>query len=339
MSLKKQGVILALLCALGAAAMRLFAPGELLLYAIALPFDLAGAGLRALSLAGWAGNILAWCLYTFVFGLPVLQGMWMKRRGQAPRHWGMRLLLSAGLLYGLYLFINPAEFSAVFGPLAEGEGLLVCKTALAGAVCSPGLAWWVLCMVGRAERLALYDGLALLLKITGALLIFTLCYYRLYEGIGCFAPTGAAVYDASGVPLPAPIARAILGAAVSPYVVDSPELIRVLASALPAAFLLALVCPALDLLAALRQDPYGEIIAGLCEAVAQKARAVVYACLASMVGGNLLQLLFADAARGRGVHIGLDLPLIELALAFMLLLLADSARRNRSLKIDSDSII
>jgi len=64
----------------------------------------------------------------------------------------MRLLLSAGLFYGLYLFINPSGFSGLFGPLGQGEGLLVAKTVLAGAVWSLALAWWVLCMArqGRA---------------------------------------------------------------------------------------------------------------------------------------------------------------------------------------------
>lgn len=339
MSIKKQGLWLAILCAAGAVAMRLLAPGDLLLYALALPFELAGRGLRALSLSGGALNVLALALYLPLCLAPVLEGLWRKRRGKTARHWGMRALLSLSLLYVLYLFINPADIQALFGPIAQGEGLLACKIMLAGALWSMGLAWWALTMLGRAERLDLYNGLALLLKIAGACLIVYLFYSRLYALTGCVQSTGVRFYSESGAEIAGLAAMSLSSAGFSPYEFDWPGIIRIAADALPAIFLLLLVLPGLDLLHALRQDPYAQEVPALCGTVAEKARAVVYACVASMVGSNLLQLLFTGGAGGMSVHIGIRLPLLELGLAFMLLLLAEGSRRNRELKLDNESIV
>ncbi|MEA5059441.1 MAG: hypothetical protein EOM66_03505 [Clostridia bacterium] len=337
MSLKKQGLLLAAICALGAVAMRLLAPGDLFLYAFALPFDLVGKGLRALSLSGWAGDALAWALYGLLCALPVWQGLWMRRRGRTASHWHARNMLAAALFFGVYQFINPAGFVDLFGRVALGEGLLICKSMLALTIWSFALVWWVLCMLGRAERLALYDGLGLLLKITGGLLIVSLCYSRLYELTGCIRSTGVQFSDESGEALSGMAAMAMLGSGFSPCTVEWPAAFRILAQALPAIYLLLLLAPALSLLRTLRQDPYGEAVPALSDAVAQRARAVVYACLVSTVGANLLQLLFAEA--GGDVHINLDVPLLELGLAIALLLFADGSRRNRALKLDNDAII
>lgn len=334
MSLKKQALCLALLCAAAAVAMRLLAPADLLVYALALPFDWAGKGLRALSLSGPAGDVLGWALYTAACAAPLGQGLWMKARGRAPRRWWLRALLSGCLFFALYQFINPAGFTDLFGELAQGEGLLVAKAMAAGVCWSVAAAWWVLCMLGRAERLALFEGLGLLLKLTGALLIVGVCYVRLYALLGCFRPSGvlAGLYGLSGGPVSS-LAR--LGTPLSPLAIDWPGLLRCLAGAIPSLYLLRLVPPALGLLKALSQDPYGEPVPGLCASVAAKARAAVYACLACSVGLNLIQLFFA----GPSIRIGVEVPLLELFLALALLLLADGLRRNRALKLDNDAII
>lgn len=335
MSLKKQGLCLALLCVAAAVAMRLLAPADLLVYALALPFDWAGMGLRALSLSGPAGDVLAWALYIAACSAPLGQGLWMKARGRAPRRWWLRALLSGCLFFALYRFINPAGLTALFGELAQGEGLLVAKAMAAGVCWSVAAAWWVLCMLGRAERLALFEGLGLLLKLAGALLTVSVCYARLYTLLGCFGASGvhARLYGLGGGPTPG---LALLNTPLSPLAVDWQGLLRCLAGAVPSLYLLLLVPPALGLLKALGQDPYGEAVPGLCGQVAEKARAVVYACLASSVGINLIQFFFGG---GASVRIGVEIPLLELFLALALLLLADGLRRNRALKLDNDAII
>jgi len=188
----------------------------------------------------------------------------------------------------------------------------------------------------------LYDGLELLLKITGALLIISIFYYRLYELSGVGSRTGAMVYDESGNPLLGFAAASLMGSGFSPYTINWHAVILILVDALPPVCLLMLVSPALSLVGELRQDPYGEAVPARCDSVAKRARAVVYACVISMIGSNLLQLFFAGitgAIGGADVHIGLELPLIELVLAMVLLLIADGARRNRALKLDNESII
>ena len=331
MSRKMLAPALALCCAAAALLMRLFAPGDLSLYILALPLDLVGQGLRTLSLQGAFGNGLALCLYALFCLLPLGLGLYWHRKGKGRYHLAMGALCSASLFFMVYRFINPALFNGLLGWEEGNASLLRLGKTMGAAACwSVALAGWGLWMARRRERPALFQGLALLLRLAGALLLLGLCYGRLYGILGCFGQSSLTVYDAAGNPIPQ------LGLWAGGMQVDLSRLLPYLLGAIPEVFLLLLLPPAFSLLSALEADPYGEGVAGLCEAVAGGARRALYACLFTVLAGNFLQFLLA----GQGdTSIRLTFPLLELFLALGLMLLGDGARRNRALKLDNDAII
>lgn len=334
MSLKRQALLLALLCAAAAACMRRFAPAGMLLYCLALPLEGAGWLLRRLSLWNAFGNALAWAFYLGLCLAPLLCAALRKRRGRAlPCAW-MGALLSAALFFVLYLFINPALLRGIFGPVAVEEGLLVCKTGLSIFVWSIAAAWWVLAFLRRGARPALCEGLALLVKATGALLILSLCYSSLYALLGCVQASGVKVFDAGGAPL---TGLSLLGSPFSPWTLDFPAAVQVLMQAVPQMYLLALVPAALALLESLGAEPWSAEAAAHCDTLAARARMAVCACLLCAVAGNFLQLLWAG--EGRSFHISLPLPIFELMLALAALLISGGLREGRELKLDNDAII
>lgn len=110
----------------------IFLPGGDGVELLRLPFTLAGAGLRALSLSGGLGNVMALGLYVLVCLSPLaLKG---KRRWERGDGW---LVLCAGTMFAvLYLMINPGLRPAM---MRNDVGELV----YAGAVYSILLAWAV----------------------------------------------------------------------------------------------------------------------------------------------------------------------------------------------------
>lgn len=178
-------LLLGVACAAGAMATRRMGQGAMLLYVLALPLELAGRGLRALSLLGGFWNILAWGLYGLLCLLPALLGLLARRRGRGQGHWWMGIPLSLCLFYFLYRFINPALLAGL-----TGDGLLSLDASqaklLSSLVCwSAGAAWFGLWLLKRTERLEVLAGLSLVLGLAGVFLMVELCYVRVYELAGC----------------------------------------------------------------------------------------------------------------------------------------------------------
>lgn len=321
-------LLLGIACVAGALVSRRAGQGALLLYVLALPLDLLGQGLRALSLLGGFWNILAWGLYGLLCLLPALLGLLARRRGKGQGHWWMGLPLSLCLFYFLYRFINPALLSGINGGLFSLD-VLQAKLVSSLVCWSAGAAWFGLWLLKRTERLQVLSGLSLVLGLAGAFLTVELCYVRVYELSGCLAPTGIQVSgDAGGLGL--------LFSGLSPVRLDVSQALRIILNAIPTLCLLALIPPARRLLSALGQDPYDAAVAPLCASLAGGARRAVYACLFVTFASNLFQLPLL----GQGdAQIRLVLPIMELFLALGLILLADWAKDGRALKLDNESIV
>ena len=324
-------LLLGAACIAGAMATRRMGQGAMLLYVLALPLELAGRGLRALSLLGGLWNILAWGLYGLLCLLPALLGLLARRRGRGQGHWWMGAPLSLCLFYFLYRFINPALLAGLTGDGLLSLDMLQAKL-LSSLVCwSAGAAWFGLWLLKRTERLEVLAGLSLVLGLAGIFLMVELCYVRVYELAGCLVSTGIQVSGTDGSLDPA---RMFSG--FSPVRLDVSQALRIVLNAIPSLCLLALLPPARRLLRALGQDPYDAAVAPLCASLAAGARRAVYACLFVTFASNLFQLFLL----GQGdVQIRLVIPIMELFLALGLILLADWAKDGRALKLDNDSIV
>lgn len=88
--------------------------------ALAFPFEQLGLALRALSLSGTAGNVLAIALYVLLCILPIALLGWRYIRGNARAEDGLLVVLSAVMFAALYLFINPALMGVYADQLGKG---------------------------------------------------------------------------------------------------------------------------------------------------------------------------------------------------------------------------
>lgn len=138
MSKEKKGIALAVGMALVTLMLLL---GDQVVTVFALPFTLAGKGLRALSLSGSAGNVVAIVLYAGLCLLPLAMHI-----GKKWEKWDIWLVLSVGMMFHvMYLMVNPGQRPSVMRN-GVGDGIY------SGAVYSLLLAWAVGRLANQAGR-------------------------------------------------------------------------------------------------------------------------------------------------------------------------------------------
>ena len=96
--------------------------------ALTAPLRWLGAGLRALSLSGFWGNLAAWAAVLLVCALPALLVFWSGRwKGGRGREDWLAALMAPVLFAALYYAVNPTLLSRpldMMFPLAAGGCLL-----------------------------------------------------------------------------------------------------------------------------------------------------------------------------------------------------------------------
>ncbi len=99
---------------------------------LVLPFDLAGRGLRQLSLSSGIGNVIAIGLYLVISLIPIGYYIWMKIKKRQGRIVDVLLFVMSGyLLFALYYFVNPQHIEALFYlEISTKDKLLVGKFVL-----------------------------------------------------------------------------------------------------------------------------------------------------------------------------------------------------------------
>lgn len=296
-------------------ALLLPAGAELLPALAAFPLEPLGAGLRALSLSGGAGNGAAVALYLLLSLLP-LGWLGVKLLRRKPLYWedGLLVLLSALLFYVLYRMVNPGALAARFGSAAMG------KLALEGTVWSVLAAFLILRLLrafggGEAGLLSWLDRLlgAVCLLLTAALI------WTLVHG----ARAGLDALAAANTTVPAVSAAfAVARAAIE---------------ALPAALELWVIFAAFPLTAALAADPFGGAVAPAAEGLARRCRGSLAVLVLAQAGFNLAQLLAGGANRSSSFWV--QIPLFDLGVVLAVLLAARYLARSRAIKEENDSFV
>lgn len=271
----------------------------------ALPLEPIARLLRAMSLSGGAGNVLAWALYLLCSLWPLGWMALRVRRHRAEAEDGLLPLLAGLLLAALYLMINPGRLPILFGPAAvQGKPLL-------GAA-----VWAVLCCYGtlrllRAATRREAEGLAgwmpgLRWVLTAAMLIV---------GCGLHIPDWWRAVEANGSYTPLSLTAVLI-----------PDLCTMMT--------LRALC---DLLEALGGGWYA---ARTLEAAGRLTRvcgrsiavtAVTQLCV------TLTQVLCVSVLRQAEVR--LSLPLLQLGFLLVTLLFSRQLARGRKLQQDNDLFI
>lgn len=273
------------------------------------PLAPVGEALRALSLSGFGGNLLAWAVALVLALLPML--LWFFPWGRGARGWedGLLPLTSGVLFFLIYYTVNPT--------LLEGWNGFWPLVAL-GVALSLLLSWGLLRLLRALEAVGSGEAPARLLE-----LLLLAC---------ALSVVCSAVYSAAGVILPLLFGE---GGESGPGLVILATL--AILGLLPRLMGAWVLLGAADLCPLLARDPFGEEAAERCGQTARWCRLPIQLSILTTAAGNLLQLLCFPLLNDVGLR--LDVPLLTLACSAALYLLCRCLRRGKDLQDENQSII
>lgn len=289
--------------------------------AVAFPYEQLGVCLRALSLSGGLGNVVAIVIYVAVSLVPVaVLLVLLKKRGFHREDW-LLAGLSAVLFAVLYLMINPGTIRSLFGGAA---GLTVGKAILGGTAYSVLFGYLVLRMLrlffaGSIGKLQKYmTTLLFLLNLFFVYLAFGSSLGKLLDSIGSLRAGNTGNEHLLG----ASYVFLVLQFAVNalPYLLD-----------------VLVVFAALQLLDELQADRYSSKSVATAKRLTRLCGAVLAAMVLTNITFNLLQLLFVKTLMV--INSSVQIPVLSIAFVMAVLLLAQFIAENKRLKDDNDMFI
>lgn len=238
--------------------------GGSVLYLLALPFALIAKGLRALSLSGSNGNMIAILLYAVVSLSPML---FLLKKKRSREDW-LLIACSGALFYVLYLLINPGLMPAAMS--SEVGGVIY-----SGTIYSILISWGILKLIHR--EVSGYDALKTLLYILAALYIIV----GFGVGVGDLKTEIVTLHTTNTMPgqnlLPTDLFHALIFAVHAlEYLMDA-----------------CLMIFGVDLICQLEQNPYSESCVETADLLSRKARSYLSVILLSNMALNVTQVLFA----------------------------------------------
>lgn len=311
-------------CVVFAVLGRVFAAAFTALFAF--PFEQVAAGLRALSLAGSAGNICALILYGALCLLPAGYGLWraIKRRAQPEDL--LLALLSILLFLILYWLINPAHIAARFGAEAA---MLDAGRSFLGITLYSVIAGYIVLRALRAfsKGEAGMKYMRILLAAAAMALVF-----------GMFALNLTALFSAFDAFIQGNTVTDVWGTAGPAFGMSHIFLVlQYLVGVLPHAFGIAVIFSGLDLLGALEENPYGGGIIACARKMGRLCRRAVAAIMLSQVAMNVAQLALGPLLHSSSYT--LTIPLLSVGFVLGAVLLAGYFEQAKRIKDDSDMII
>lgn len=281
---------------------------------MSFPFAQIGGLLRALSLAGAFGNIVAILLYAALGLAPLLFLFWRVAKKKVRLEDSLLVVLSALLFFMIYLMVNPALISKMFilGGLS-GMG----KAILGGSFYSVLIGYLIFRLLRRishSKAAEMLKWLQLIFALSAAALIFSAFYLAVVGMIGNIQEVKSANTDP----------------AVSLAMTNTIIFIRFVLQQIPVLLSVWLLILAIKLTDALKQDRYGEEAATAAGRLGAFSKLTVAVTVICSIAANLLQLIFRGSLNS---HFSVQVPLTSLALMLIMLLLAqyfaDSSRLHK----------
>ena len=288
---------------------------------LAFPFEQIGAGLRALSLSGGFGNVLAIVLYLVVSLLPA--GLLFFLRKKQKLHWedGLLALLSAVLFYILYLMVNPGFIINLLGIAAAPP---VGKAILGGMVYSLVIGYLILRVLrlfsaGKLRELERY--LFLMLGVLGAIFIFL--------------AFGISVRD-----LLASISSVQAGNIGNEHLLGTTYVflaMQYIVNALPYVLSIQVIFAAMRLLDELGKERYSAASVKAAEQLSRFCANALTIMVLTNILFNLLQLLFAKSIMVANHSV--QIPVVSILFVLAALLLTRFMMESKQLKDENDQFI
>lgn len=292
---------------------------------VAFPFEQIGGGLRALSLSGAAGNILAIVLYVLIGLVPAVIWLFLSKKKRAVAVDWVLPGLSVLLFLVLYFMINPG----LFPTNVPGTGKLLwgCTfySVFWGYLVIRLLSGYVV-----ADKEKLQNGLIMLLSFLNMIFVYMICgqcfagLLDVLENVGnsnSFSEVGGELF-AGPSELTLTYLFLILHFLVTilPYVCD-----------------VAVTFLAIAMLRVLSVDRYAEETVRAVEKLADVCGKALVITILADVGFNILQLLFHRSLYQ--VDLEIAIPVVSIIFVLAMLLFARYMREDQKLKQDHDLFI
>lgn len=284
---------------------------------MAFPFEQIGIGLRALSLSGALGNVLAMIAYIAVCLSPLLLLLAPRRRRLQVTD-ALLIPLCAGLFYVIYHMINP-------GLLVENLpqiDISIHKALLGAAVYSILLAYFVI----RLLRLFYKSSAGKSYQyITALLCLFNVVFVYLIFGAG----VSGLIETFKALPTVNAGSELALNYAFSAF--------KFIAGYLPYALNTLVVFEGIKLVRELSADRFSEEAVKRARRLSKLCGSALTATVLLNAAFNILQYLFAGMLYD--INGFVYFPLFSIAFVLMALFLSRLIAENKALKEDYDSII
>ena len=288
---------------------------------VAFPFEQIGLLLRALSLAGSLGNILAWILYVLICLSPLVVLYFMRKRDGTHKE-DILLMVLCGVLFGvLYYMINPLRMG---GALSSDDMTMVGRAFLSGTFYSVLIAYLVL----RTLRTFYDSGMEKIQKYLILLLSVLNVYFVFYVfglAFGGFLEARQTLYAGN------------TGAGSEILLSEVFLFLQYAVMALPYFLNIFVVFSIIGLLREMTLDRYSEATTEGVRNLSRLCRWTLTVTVLTNMGFHILQLMFSSQIRALNSTLGI--PVFSLVFVLAVLMLTQFVQENKALKDDNDMFI
>lgn len=288
---------------------------------MAFPFEQIGLELRALSLSGALGNIIAIVVYFAISLLPASALLVLRSKRKLFTEDGLLGLLSIVLITVLYLMINPGIIGRLTSGLIEQS---FGKAVLGSMVYSILCGYFVLRILrlfyaGGTDKLIRYMSVMLnLLNVIFVYLAFGASFNKLQGSIAALRAGNVGNEHVLGASYIFLVLQFIIDAL--PYILD-----------------VFIVLTALQLLKEMQTDRYSTKTLTKAEHMSRLCAVFLTTIVLSNIGFNLLQFLFVKSLMV--VNSTVQIPVFSITFVLAALLLTRFVAENKQLKDDNDMFI
>lgn len=304
---------------------------------LAFPFEQIGDGLRALSLSGKSGNVVAIILYILFCISPQLVFFGIRRKGKTYPEDGLLFGLGPLLFFVMYMMVNPGMIPDVLGGLIglAGTGKMTLGVMLY-SVLAGYVVLHILRRIGQAEMDALQSYVRIMLYILGVLFVWA----TFGAGAAGLRAEIAALEEGNTVSAAGDIVAQLMGAGVTKQQMVLSKVflvIRYLIDVLPYLLDTVIVFGGLALLDALKKDRYGETAVALAQKLSRRcAKCLAFVMVSNMVF-NVLQVIFLEKLLV--IDGTVQLPVLSIFFVMIVLFLTKLLSENKALKEDNDLFV
>lgn len=298
------------------------------------PFEQIGYGLRALSLSGSIGNIIAIGLYVIFCISPIIYYFILKKKGLNTEKEGLLFAISFCLFCGVYLYINPGLMNQIEGlSHLTADYLFI----IGGTIWSVIILYILLCILHGIEKKDSVNLLSSMRYVILAIILLTLLdilvnrFVSLISNIRTVAESNSDVLQFS-------ISDGIFAGLNENLIMTYIWLvIQYVLNCIPSIMLLRILFISKKIVDALQKDSFDEVAIEKLHKLAISCKNVVIAIGVLTVTQNFIQLGLVQHLLRSNYQV--VVPIYTLLIVFVIMLLARKFSETRDLKLDNDSFI